>query len=123
MWPAVKTDLLIRNAELGDALAKTVGSAAVVLMRGHGSTVVGSSLPVAVYRAIYTEVNAKARSQPLNMGEVLFFLTEEEARLADINSEQHIIRPESVEVPLRALGTTALAAARDGRLTPLHRRP
>src|SRR5207248_596284 len=34
------TDLLIRNGALGVALAKTLGSANVVLMRGHGSTVV-----------------------------------------------------------------------------------
>ena len=41
------SDLLIRSRELGAALARTLGDARVVLMRGHGSTVVAESLRVA----------------------------------------------------------------------------
>ena len=35
------TDMLIRTAELGAALARTLGQSAVALMRGHGDVVVG----------------------------------------------------------------------------------
>jgi ribulose-5-phosphate 4-epimerase/fuculose-1-phosphate aldolase len=52
------TDLLIRTPAIGAALAKTLGNASVVLLRGHGDAVVGTSLPEAVFRAIYTAQNA-----------------------------------------------------------------
>ena len=51
------TDLMILTPNLGKDLAKKLGKdAAVVLMRGHGDSVVGPSLPNAVFRAYYTEV-------------------------------------------------------------------
>jgi HCOMODA/2-hydroxy-3-carboxy-muconic semialdehyde decarboxylase len=40
---AGNSDMLIRSAYLGEALAKSLGKHNCVLMRGHGSTVVGSS--------------------------------------------------------------------------------
>jgi Tripartite tricarboxylate transporter family receptor len=40
----------------------------VVLMRGHGDAVVGPSLQVAVFRAIYTEVNANLQIQATMLG-------------------------------------------------------
>ena len=58
---AGNSDLLIRNATLGRALADALGSSTAVLMRGHGSTVVGTSLQQVVYRAIYAETNAGCR--------------------------------------------------------------
>ena len=39
------TDMLIRTAELGRALAETLGDKNVVLMRGHGATMIGNSIP------------------------------------------------------------------------------
>ena len=63
------TALLITSNELGAALAKTLGDQNVVLMRGHGSTVVAPSLKHAVYRAIYTEVNAKLQADVMRLGE------------------------------------------------------
>ncbi|WP_104118330.1 class II aldolase/adducin family protein [Arthrobacter sp. B1805] len=54
------SDLLVTNRQLGSHLADVLGEGRVALMRGHGSIVVGSSLPEAVYRAVYTEVNARA---------------------------------------------------------------
>jgi HCOMODA/2-hydroxy-3-carboxy-muconic semialdehyde decarboxylase len=38
------TDMLVRNSKLGVALAQSLGDGSVVLMRGHGCTVVGTSL-------------------------------------------------------------------------------
>jgi HCOMODA/2-hydroxy-3-carboxy-muconic semialdehyde decarboxylase len=72
------TDMLIRDRPLGAALAQSLGNRAVVLMRGHGSTVVGASVEEAVFRAIYTEMNAKLQMQALALGEPVY-LNEEEA--------------------------------------------
>ena len=63
------TDLLITSSSLGAALAETLGDAPVALMRGHGSVTVGGSLIEAVYRAVYTEVNAHAQSTALALGQ------------------------------------------------------
>jgi hypothetical protein len=43
-----ETDMLIRNKELGAALAKKLNTGTVVLMRGHGDAVVGQSIKHAV---------------------------------------------------------------------------
>ena len=65
---AGNTDLLIRDQALGRALAAALGSHSAVLMRGHGSTVVGTSLEQVVYRAVYAEINARLQSQALALG-------------------------------------------------------
>jgi HCOMODA/2-hydroxy-3-carboxy-muconic semialdehyde decarboxylase len=85
---AGNSDMLIRSAYLGEALAKSLGKHNCVLMRGHGSTVVGTSLEHVVYRAIYAEVNAKLQLAANGLGEISF-LNEEEAQLAsDMNDGQ-----------------------------------
>jgi ribulose-5-phosphate 4-epimerase/fuculose-1-phosphate aldolase len=86
-----ETDMLIRNNEMGKALAQSLGQCTCVLMRGHGSTVVGSSVEQAVYRAIYAEVNAKLQSQALGLGEVTY-LTAQEADLAAAANDTQIGR-------------------------------
>ncbi|SOE06301.1 HCOMODA/2-hydroxy-3-carboxy-muconic semialdehyde decarboxylase [Variovorax sp. YR752] len=64
------TDLLIRDAELGRHLAEHFKQDKLVLMRGHGSTVVADTLHRAVYRAIYAETNARCLKEAMLMGEV-----------------------------------------------------
>ena len=66
------TDLLISNAALGVALAKTLGDRQLVLMRGHGSTVVGRTLPEVIYNAVYAEVNARIQCEALRLGPVTY---------------------------------------------------
>jgi ribulose-5-phosphate 4-epimerase/fuculose-1-phosphate aldolase len=75
------TDMLIRNQQLGDALATALGDKAVVLMRGHGSVAVGDSLVEGAFRAVYTEVNARLQAEALKLGPVTY-LTPEEAALS-----------------------------------------
>jgi HCOMODA/2-hydroxy-3-carboxy-muconic semialdehyde decarboxylase len=58
---AEKRGMLVLNTQLGDALAKTLGANPVVLMRGHGETVVGSSVREATVRALYTHIDAQAQ--------------------------------------------------------------
>ena len=88
---AGNTDMLIRDMGLGKALAQSLGQHNCVLMRGHGSTTVGSSIEVAVYRAIYAEVNAKLQIQAAALGPINF-LTEEEAALAAASTEGQVVR-------------------------------
>ncbi|HET8830733.1 MAG TPA: class II aldolase/adducin family protein [Casimicrobiaceae bacterium] len=85
------SDLLIRNAELGRALAASLGGNAAVLMRGHGSTVVGTSLQQVVYRAIYAETNARLQTQALALGDVTY-LNEREAALAAATNDTQLAR-------------------------------
>jgi ribulose-5-phosphate 4-epimerase/fuculose-1-phosphate aldolase len=74
------TDLLVETPELGKALARSLGkNAAVVLMRGHGDSVVGPTLRDAVFRAYYTEVNARLQLQAITIGGPINFLTKQEA--------------------------------------------
>jgi len=72
------SDLLIRDNALGAALAASLGTASVVLMRGHGATIVGASIRQAVFRAVYTEINARLQMQAMALGKVTY-LTREEA--------------------------------------------
>ena len=86
------SDLLIRSRELGAALAKTLGSGLIALMRGHGATIVAESIPHVVYRSVYAEVNAKLLSEALRLGPVTY-LTEGEAATARANVESQVQRP------------------------------
>lgn len=86
------TDLLVSNAALGAALALCLKDRPAALLRGHGSVAVGDSLPQAVYRAVYLEVNARLQSEALRLGEIKF-LTPEEAGLAAASNDQHVSRP------------------------------
>jgi len=86
------SDLLIRSQALGVALAGTLGQAAVALMRGHGSVAVGVSLRQVVYRAIYTESNARLQSEAMRFGEVNY-LTDAEAASTAAMIDEHLERP------------------------------
>jgi ribulose-5-phosphate 4-epimerase/fuculose-1-phosphate aldolase len=88
------TDMLIRNPELGAALARRIGTSAVVLMRGHGDVVVGASVQQVVFRAIYTEVNAKLQAEALRLGQgEVNFLNAEEAAKATMTNNAVLGRP------------------------------
>jgi len=79
------TDILVGNHEKGRELARVLGHKPVCLMRAHGSVAVGPSLKHAVFRAVYTEVNAKLQIQAtiISGGAPLAALDEEEGRFAD----------------------------------------
>lgn len=59
------SDLLVRDAALGRSLAQALGPHPAVLMRGHGSVVVGEKLPVAVGRTIYLDHNARMQREAM----------------------------------------------------------
>ena len=82
------SDMLIRSQALGVALANTLGQNAVALLRGHGNVVVGVGIKQVVFRAIYTEGNARLQAESMRLGEPVY-LSEDEARnSAEVNYTQ-----------------------------------
>jgi ribulose-5-phosphate 4-epimerase/fuculose-1-phosphate aldolase len=77
------TDIVIASPAKGAALAETLADKSVALLRAHGMVTVGASLPVAVFRAIYTEINARAQAQATILGGPIAALDAEEGALAD----------------------------------------
>jgi ribulose-5-phosphate 4-epimerase/fuculose-1-phosphate aldolase len=86
-------DILIRDRSLGQALAASLGKCTCVLMRGHGMTVVGDSVREAVYRGIYTEMNARLQIQATLLDGPIEFLSEEEGRRATVTNRTTHERP------------------------------
>lgn len=69
-----RQDLLVRNERLGEGLASEFTSESergevpehnVVLMRRHGFTTFGADIETAVYRAIYSKVNAAVQTNAM----------------------------------------------------------
>lgn len=88
------TNLLIVSRRRGEALAKSLSKAPVVLMRGHGSTTVGGSLKQAVFRAILTEMNAKLQLEAMKLGKVNYLTRAESVAAAEfIESEFSMAKP------------------------------
>jgi HCOMODA/2-hydroxy-3-carboxy-muconic semialdehyde decarboxylase len=76
------TDMLIRDNHLGDALANALGDKPLALMRGHGAVAVGSSVQQAVYRLIYSDINARLQMDAARLGTITFLSPEEAAKSA-----------------------------------------
>jgi ribulose-5-phosphate 4-epimerase/fuculose-1-phosphate aldolase len=83
------TDLLISTPALGMAMAAKLGQNSVALLRGHGDVVVGPNVRTAVYRAIYTEANAKLLLQAKLLGGPITVLSREEADLMSLRIDIH----------------------------------
>ena len=79
------TDMLVGNGVKGVALAAVMGQHDIALMRAHGSVACGPTLQTAVFRAVYTEVNARVQhwTTALAGGAAIAALNAEEGRLAD----------------------------------------
>ena len=86
-------DLLIRDRSLGRALAEALGGSSCVLMRGHGMTVTGESVPEAVFRAVYTQMNARMQLQAIALEGPIEFLSETEGRNATRANRSTLERP------------------------------
>ncbi|MFF3574578.1 class II aldolase/adducin family protein [Nocardia jiangxiensis] len=66
------TGVLVETSAVGDALAASLGTAPLVLMRAHGVSVVGASLRQAVYRSFYARENANVLLKALALGAVSY---------------------------------------------------
>jgi len=78
-----ETDMLVRDSSRGRSLAQALGDKSVVLMRGHGDVTVGPSVRMAVFRAYYTDVNARLQLQAIALGGDVNYLTPGEGAKAD----------------------------------------
>jgi HCOMODA/2-hydroxy-3-carboxy-muconic semialdehyde decarboxylase len=76
-----ETNLLVTTNGMGDALAKFLGKRPAALMRGHGSVVVGTSIPEMVFTAYYLQVNAEVLIQSQSLGKV-HYLSPKEVKLS-----------------------------------------
>jgi ribulose-5-phosphate 4-epimerase/fuculose-1-phosphate aldolase len=74
------TDMLVTDIKKGSALAKVLGAGPAVLMRGHGATIAGPSLPYAVGRSVYLSFNARVQAQAMALGGTVTYLDPQEAR-------------------------------------------
>jgi HCOMODA/2-hydroxy-3-carboxy-muconic semialdehyde decarboxylase len=83
------TDLLVRDATLGRALAQTLGDKSAALMRGHGAVVVAGSIPTVVGRSVYLDINARAQSQAIALGGTITYVEVDEARLRMGDSNEY----------------------------------
>jgi ribulose-5-phosphate 4-epimerase/fuculose-1-phosphate aldolase len=74
-------DMLVRNNQLGRALAQSLGNRSAALMRGHGAAVVATSLHLVVGKAYYLNLNARLQMQALQLGGgKVTYLTAEQAK-------------------------------------------
>lgn len=64
------TNMLVSSRAEGDSLARALGPNWLVLMRRHGATSCGRTLPELVFRTIYATVNAQVQTQALALGRV-----------------------------------------------------
>jgi HCOMODA/2-hydroxy-3-carboxy-muconic semialdehyde decarboxylase len=74
------TDMLVSSTERGQGLARSLAKHPAALMRGHGITVVGPSLPYAVGRSIYLAFNARVQLQAIGLGGTITYLDPQEAQ-------------------------------------------
>jgi ribulose-5-phosphate 4-epimerase/fuculose-1-phosphate aldolase len=86
-------DVLVRDRPLGKALAAALGGCNCVLMRGHGMTVVGESIPEVVFRAVYTEMNARLQIQAQQLEGPIEFLSETEGKRSTVANRGTLERP------------------------------
>jgi HCOMODA/2-hydroxy-3-carboxy-muconic semialdehyde decarboxylase len=80
------TDMLVSDGDKGVALAETLADKDIAMMRAHGSVACGPTLQTAVFRAVYTEVNARIQhwTAALGAGGPIAALSEAEGELADV---------------------------------------
>ena len=63
------TNLLVTSMDMGRDLAQCLGQRTVVLMRGHGCTLIGKSLREVVFTSVYMEINAEMLIKAYQLGE------------------------------------------------------
>jgi HCOMODA/2-hydroxy-3-carboxy-muconic semialdehyde decarboxylase len=82
------TDMLVRSPELGKSLAKVLANHVATLMRGHGAVIVGKDVQQAVFRSVYTEMNARLQTQAMALGgnKVIYLDAEEAKKSEETNS-------------------------------------
>ena len=88
------TNMLVGDGPKGVAFAQSLGDKDIGLMRAHGSVACGPTLQMAVFRAVFTEINARVQhwTVALGGGGPIAALDEEEGRLADVPNQGASLR-------------------------------
>jgi HCOMODA/2-hydroxy-3-carboxy-muconic semialdehyde decarboxylase len=87
------TSPLVDNPAVGKALVAKLAEHSVVLMRGHGNTIVAPGIREAVSRAIYTERNAQLLLQTLALNRPIEYLDPDEVRTMTSNRQPSTAGP------------------------------
>ena len=75
-------------------LATVLGDHPAVLMRGHGVAVAGPTIPFAVARSIYLEINARIQLEAIGLGGEVTYLDPQEARkVLEAGENRGYVRP------------------------------
>jgi ribulose-5-phosphate 4-epimerase/fuculose-1-phosphate aldolase len=84
--------MLVTSSPLGAFLAKKLGGAPAILLRGHGDATVGTTVKQAVVRALYVSINARAQAEALRLSPTIIAL--DDAELAsNANENFDVDRP------------------------------
>jgi len=89
--PVQGRGMLVTSPKIGAALAKALGKNPVILLRGHGSAVVGDSVRQLVVYAAYTDIDARAQLAAMQLNKNIMVLDSPE--LAAYDKEQKPDRP------------------------------
>jgi ribulose-5-phosphate 4-epimerase/fuculose-1-phosphate aldolase len=95
----------VTDSARGAALARTLASYPVALMRGHGEVVVGASVKQAVVYAAYVDINARMQMQALLLSRDIVMLNEPELftpKEFDINRPWEHLRQKTLDDAARA---------------------
>ncbi len=84
------TNMLVVKPEEGASLARALGDHSMVLMRRHGTTVIGTSVPDLVMRTIYSCRNAEFQWQARMLGHVTTLSPGEIEKCAAIHKQPNV---------------------------------
>lgn len=82
------TDMMVTSPERGRSLVESLADSVSVLMRGHGIAVTGPTIPHAVGRSIYTQINADLQLKAIGLGGTVNYLDPREAQ-AQLDRGEH----------------------------------
>lgn len=82
---------LIRSDALGAPVAKDMGAASAVLLRGHGALVVGGDVQECVTAALYLEESAQRNHLAAQLGSVKAYTKDEIRRVREMLASRFVI--------------------------------
>lgn len=103
---------LIRTGELGAPVAREMGAAVAVLLRGHDALVVGADLPERVTAALSLEESARRNHVAAQLGSVRAYTADEIRRVREILASRFVIEMTRTYALERARVAGALADLR-----------
>jgi len=82
---------LIRSDELGAPVARDMGAASAVLLRGHGALVVGGDVQECVTAALYLEESAQRNYLAANLGTIKAYTRDEIRRVREMLASRFVV--------------------------------